>query len=97
MEDSMKLLLQRYTDLIQQYELLLSQNQIKAIKTCERQLSFLVQTTNSFFSYGLPSGVSKTSLWSRKVVSDDETNMATTPKEKPKPEYFDFQLIQRVL
>lgn len=38
-------------------------------------MAFLVQTTVSFFSYGLPSGVNKCSFYPRKAASDDESSM----------------------
>jgi hypothetical protein len=78
---------------------MLSQNNLKGIKVIEKQLAFLVQTTVSFFSYGLPSGVNKYSFYPpvRKAASDDESNMQEIKKDKPKEEYLDFQIIQRVL
>lgn len=98
MDDSLRLLLQRYQHFLSQYELMLSQNNYKAIKVIEKQLAFLVQTTVSFFSYGLPSGVNKCIFYGyRKAASDDESNMKDVQKEKPKPEFLDFQIIQRIL
>ena len=88
MDDSMRLLLQRYAHFISQYELLLSQNNLKAVRVIEKQLAYLVQATVSFFSYGMPSGVSKQSFFSRKAVSDDEESLGQ--KEKLKPEFLDF-------
>ena len=73
-EDSLAMILMRFTQIIQQYELFLSQgNQQKACKTCERQLTYLIRVTNSLFSYGLPSGQAKLSLLRKKQAqSDDE-------------------------
>ena len=66
-EDSLTLILMRFTHIIQQYELFLSQgNQAKSCKTCERQLTYLIRVTNSLFSYGLPSGQAKLSLLRKK-------------------------------
>jgi len=80
----MQLVLSRYTQLIHQYELYLSQNQVKAVKVVERQLAYLVRVTNSFYSYGLPSGSSKFSIYARKAVSDDE-NLMSQKERPPKP------------
>lgn len=88
MDDSMRLLLQRYAHFISQYELLLSQNNLKAVRVIEKQLAYLVQATVSFFSYGMPSGVNKQSFYSRKAVSDNEESLGQ--KEKLKPEFLDF-------
>lgn len=93
MDDSQRLLLQRFAHFISQYELALSQNNTKSIKLIEKQLGFLVQTCVSFFSYGLPSSVNRCAFYgARKAASDDESNMKDAHKEK-KQEFLDFQLI----
>jgi len=98
MEESQRLLLQRYEHFLSQYELLLSQNNLKAIKIIEKQIAWLVQTTVSFFSYGLPSSTNKSSFYPiRKSASDDESSMQATMEKKAKPEFLDFQIVQRIL
>ena len=89
MDDSMRLLLQRYAHFISQYELLISQNNLKAIRVIEKQLAYLVQATVSFFSYGMPSGVNKQSFFIKTTTFDDAENLQA-PKEKIKPEFLDF-------
>jgi hypothetical protein len=70
-EYSLQLLISRFESILQQYNLLLSQNQFKPSKVCEKQLSFLTRVTNSLFSYGMPSGTHRFMAKSRKSVSDD--------------------------
>jgi hypothetical protein len=56
----------------------------------------LVRVTNSFYSYGLPSGSSKFSIYARKAVSDDE-NLMSQKERPPKPQFVDFQIIQKMI
>ena len=57
--ESLELLLNRFTQIFQQYELYLAQNQLQYVKVYERQLAYLVRVTNSLLTYGLPAGVVK--------------------------------------
>ena len=67
--ESLDLLLQRFTQLMQQYELYLSQNQIPMVKACERQLAYLVRVVNSLFSFGMPAGMIKLAKNQRRAAS----------------------------
>ena len=69
-------MLQRFTQLIQQYELYLSQNQIPAVKACERQLAYLVTVANSLFSYGMPAGMIKNNRSSARRASSQDYNVS---------------------
>ena len=63
----------RFTAIIQQYELFLNQGQRQQCKTCEKQLAYLVRVTNSLFSYGLPSGANKlNTIKARRYHTDEE-------------------------
>jgi hypothetical protein len=63
-EPSMKLLITRFNQLLQQYEQILQQQQppSKTLKDCERQLAYLVRVCINLFSYGMPSATSKRAL-----------------------------------
>ena len=58
-----------FYQLMQQYELYLSQNQIPMVKACERQLAYLVRVVNSLFSFGMPAGMIKLAKNQRRAAS----------------------------
>ena len=96
---------------MQQYEILLQQGtqQMPMIKSCERQLAYLVKVTNSLLSYGLPAGVTKQSRVYRRSHSQDmmERNSmqmsgpgqaAMSQPTTPDPsQVHDFQIVAKIL
>lgn len=67
----MRLLLERFNQLVQSYEASL-QNQLKIASNFEKQITYLVNVTNSLFSYGLPSANSKFAAIKPKSLSDGD-------------------------
>jgi hypothetical protein len=62
----MVLILNRFDQLLQQYEQALQQQQSpglsKTLKNVERQLAYLVKVTITLFSFGMPSATSKAAM-----------------------------------
>lgn len=68
-DNSMKLILERLVHYTRQYDLFLSQNNVKLVKTTERQLAWIVRVVMSLFSYGLPSATSKILISAKKKAN----------------------------
>ncbi|CDW76789.1 importin-n-terminal domain-containing protein [Stylonychia lemnae] len=90
-DTSLNLMINYYNQIIQQYQNALGQNQKNFIKSCERQLGYLVKVTNSLFSYGMPSANSRVSLLAKQNQNDMNADSATPTEIK----YPDFVVCSR--
>eukprot|EP00347_Sterkiella_histriomuscorum_P000570 403375338 len=91
-ETSMNLMINLFNQILQQYQNALNQNQKSFIKSCEKQLGYLVKVTNSLFSYGMPSANTRVSVLAKKQES--EMNSDSPVKEI---QYPDFVICSRIL
>ena len=88
----LRLICERFTQLIGSYEASIQQNQLKQASRLSKQITYLVNVTNSLFSYGLPASTSKWATLRPKTQIDGE--MMDKQGEEQAPQFIDFKIIQ---
>lgn len=93
---SLKLILSRLTSVLEQLDVVSSQNQLKAVKICEAQLEYLIRVICSMFGSGLPSSSTRLNKGNQQQAQETmESEESKEEKEEPWA-YIDFQIVKLV-